>query len=68
MYTHFKYFSFSRIMKRCKWKNYIPRLVHTLNDDDPDRRVEYCEWYLEQCNENARFPTEIVWSDEATSN
>ena len=34
-------------MKRCKWKNYIPRLVHALNDDDPDRRVEYCEWYLE---------------------
>ena len=29
-------------------------------------RVQYCEWYLEQWNENARFPTEIVWSDEAT--
>ena len=48
-------------MKRCKWKNYIPRLSHALNDDDLGRRVEYCEWYLEQCIKN-----KIVWSDEAT--
>ncbi|GFT33091.1 uncharacterized protein NPIL_427661 [Nephila pilipes] len=55
-----------RIMKRCQWRSYIPRLVRALNDDDPDRRVQYYEWYLERCNENAHFPTKIVWSDEAT--
>jgi transposase len=55
-----------RIMQRCNWKSYIPRLVHALNDDDPDRRVQYCKWYLEQCQGNAGFPTKIVWSDEAS--
>ena len=58
--------SVHRIMKRCQWRSYIPKLVHALNDDDPDRRVQYCEWYLERCNEDAHFSTKIVWSDEAT--
>ncbi|GFQ65291.1 hypothetical protein TNCT_211921 [Trichonephila clavata] len=31
--------SVHRIMKRCQWRSYIPRLVHALNDDDPDQRV-----------------------------
>ncbi|GFQ86169.1 uncharacterized protein TNCT_177921 [Trichonephila clavata] len=53
-------------MKRCQWRSYIPRLVHALNHDEPDRRVQYCEWYLERCNEDAHFPTKIVWSDVAT--
>ena len=28
-------------MKFCQWKSHVPRLVHALNDDDPDRRVQY---------------------------
>ncbi|XP_016075224.1 PREDICTED: uncharacterized protein LOC107542427 [Miniopterus natalensis] len=55
-----------RILKRCHWKSDIPRLVHAISEDDPDRRVEYCEWYLERCVEDAHFPTKIVWSNEAT--
>ncbi|GFT11948.1 uncharacterized protein NPIL_602731 [Nephila pilipes] len=35
--------SVHRIMKRCQWRSYIQRLVHALNDNDPDRRVQYCE-------------------------
>ncbi|GFQ95800.1 uncharacterized protein TNCT_475631 [Trichonephila clavata] len=58
--------SVHRIMKRCQCRNYIPRLAHALYDDDPDRRVQNCEWYLERCNEDAHFSTKIVWSDEAT--
>ncbi|CAM1299642.1 Uncharacterised protein r2_g956 [Pycnogonum litorale] len=58
--------SIHRIMQRCSWKSYIPRLVQALNDDDPDRRVQFCEWYLQQCEENEDFSTKIVWSDEAT--
>lgn len=58
--------SVQRILKRCHWKSYIPRFVHAINEDDPDRRVEYCEWYLARCVEEAIFPTKIVWSDEAT--
>lgn len=58
--------SVHRIMKRLRWKSYIPTLVHALNEDDPDRRVQFCEWYLANCAEDERFPYKIVWSDEAT--
>ncbi|GFT93247.1 uncharacterized protein NPIL_698191 [Nephila pilipes] len=58
--------SVHRIMKRCQWRSYIPRLVQAFNDDDPDRRVQYCEWYLGRCNEDAHLPTKIVFSDEVT--
>lgn len=58
--------SVQRILKRSHWKSYIPRLVHAINEDDLDRRVEYCEWYLAQCVKDAIFPTKIVWSDEAS--
>ena len=54
------------MMKHCHWESYIPRLLHALNDADPDRRVQYSKWYLEQCIANAHFSTKIVWSDEAT--
>ena len=42
-----------------KWKHYIPRLVHSLNEDDPDKRLQFCEW--------DDFQDSIFWSDEATS-
>ena len=31
----------SQKTKRCDQKSYIPRFVHDLNDDDPDRRAQY---------------------------
>ena len=35
--------SVQRILKSVKWKVYIPRLLHAMNEDDTDRRLEYCE-------------------------
>lgn len=58
--------SVHRILKRCHWKSDIPRLVLAISEDDPDRRVEYCEWYLARCVEDARCLAKIEWSDEAT--
>ena len=55
-----------RIMKHLHWKCYIPTLIHALNEDDPDRRVQFCEWYLAKCAEDPGFPHKIVWSDEAS--
>jgi len=46
------------------WKVYIPRLLHAINDDDPDRRM-FCEWFQEMVNEDEEFVTKNVWSDEA---
>ncbi|XP_076322842.1 uncharacterized protein LOC143231904 isoform X2 [Tachypleus tridentatus] len=55
-----------RILKRSQFKSSIPSLVHALNEDDPDRRVEFCEWYLARCAGDDEFPLKIVWSDEST--
>jgi len=57
--------SVRRILKAVKWKVYIPRLLHTINDDDPDRRMQFCEWFQQMVNEDEEFVTKIVWSDEA---
>lgn len=58
--------SVHRVMQRLKWKSYIPRLVQALNEDDPDRRLQFCEWYVSQCLNNPNYPNKIVWSDEAS--
>ncbi|KAJ4439897.1 hypothetical protein ANN_08026 [Periplaneta americana] len=57
--------SVHRILRSQKWKPYIPRLLHALNEDDPDRLLEFCEWFLNMCDEREDFQDLIVWSDEA---
>lgn len=57
--------SVRRILKGAKWKVYIPRLLHALSDDDPDRRMQFCEWYQRMATEDEQFVTKVVWSDEA---
>ena len=37
-----------------------------LNKDDPDRRIEFCEWYRAGCADDNTFSMKIIWSDEAT--
>jgi hypothetical protein len=37
-----------------------------MNEDDQDRRLEFCEWFFHTCDGNVSFPDLIVWSDEAT--
>jgi len=54
-----------RILKAFKWKVYIPRLLDAINEDDPDRRMQFCEWFQQMVNEDEEFVTKIVWSDEA---
>ena len=56
--------SVRRILKAIKWKVYISRLLHAINDDDPDRRMQFCEWFQQMVNEAEDFVTKIVWSDE----
>ena len=58
--------SVHQILRAQKWKPYILRLVHALNEDDPDRRLQFCEWFQHKCDEREDFQYSIVWSDEAT--
>jgi len=44
---------------------YIPRLLHEINDDDPNRQMQFCEWFQQMVNEDEEFVMKIVWSDEA---
>jgi len=57
--------SIQRIPKTARWKVFIPRLLHALNADDPDQRVQYCVWFQNMVQENEEFVGIMVWSDEA---
>lgn len=50
--------SIRHILKSVKWKWYIPRLLHTMNEEDPDRRIEYYGWF-----NNMVIAEMIVWPD-----
>jgi len=56
--------SVRRILKAFKWKLYILRLLHAINDDETDRRMQFCEWFQQMVNEDEEFVMKIVWSDE----
>jgi DNA-binding XRE family transcriptional regulator len=58
--------SLQRIMKDLKLKPYKPKLLQALNEDDPDRRMEFCEWILDSIEKNPNLLDQILWTDEAT--
>jgi hypothetical protein len=41
-------------------------VLHAVDEDDPDRLIEFCEWFLHTCDERESFPDFTVWSDKAT--
>ena len=53
------------ILKELKLKPYIPRLCQALNEDDFDRRLEFCETWNGMLLRDPTFPHQILWSDEA---
>jgi transposase len=57
--------SLRRLMKDLNLKPYKPRLLQALNEDDPDRRVEFCEWILDSIQDNPNLLDRILWTDEA---
>jgi len=54
-----------RMYKSMGFKPYVPRLVHELNEDDFDRRVEYCETFLSLLRNEPDLISRVMWSDEA---
>ena len=49
-----------------KFKPYRPRLVHGLLEDDPDRRLQFCEIMRDQfVGDQVERLDKIIWSDEA---
>ncbi|CAF2482543.1 unnamed protein product [Rotaria sp. Silwood2] len=57
--------SIRHIYKALGYKSYIPRLVHELNEDDFERRVEYCETFLFLLQNEPDLIHRVIWSDKA---
>lgn len=55
-----------RILKRNKLHPYKAELHQKLNDDDPDRRLEFCEEMLYEIDGEPNLTFKICFSDEAT--
>lgn len=55
-----------KILKVNKFHPYKINLVQELNEDDPDRRLEFCELMMEMITQNPEFLRFILFSDEAT--
>ena len=47
-------------MKDLKLKPYKPRLLQALNEDDPDRRMEFCEWLLDSTDQDLTLLDRIL--------
>jgi len=58
--------SVHRVMKSLKFHPYKIHLVQELNEDDPDRRMEFCETIMNIINDDPLFAQQIVFSDEST--
>lgn len=57
--------SLSRMMTEIGLKPYRPRALQALNEDDPDRRLEFCENFVAFHNVDPSILDKIIWTDEA---
>ena len=53
------------ILKKAKFHPYKLQLLQHLSEDDPDRRMQMCGWFLEKIEEEADFLSTVMFSDEA---
>jgi hypothetical protein len=37
-----------------------------MNEDDPDRRAQFCEWFQHKVHKDEEFVSKTVWSNEVT--
>lgn len=53
-----------RILNKNNYYPYKPTIVQTLVPEDVNRRMTFCEWYIEKCQEDPGFHTKVLWTDE----
>ena len=51
--------SVHRILWAQKWKPYVPRLVHALNENDSDRRLQFCDGSCTSVTKGKIFKTQL---------
>lgn len=54
------------ILRKNKLKPYVFRQVHTLEENDKERRIDYCNIFINNVGDNFNFLQRIIWSDECT--
>ena len=54
-----------RILHAFKWHPCKIQMLQHLSEDDPDRRVEFCQWALHQLEETPDLTLNILFTDEA---
>ena len=52
-------------MHNISQKPYKSHLLDALNEDDPDKWLQFCKSLVRFCEESLDFPDHIIWSDEA---
>jgi len=58
--------SVHKILKRNKFFPYKIQILHELNEDDYDRRIEFCELMCQRINEDHNLIKNICFSDESS--
>lgn len=64
--TGLSYTSVRKVLKSNKFHPYKVQILHELNEDDFDRRVQFCEHLTALLHENCNLLKNICFSDECT--
>lgn len=59
-------YSIQKIAKQSKFNQYKMHLLHELTEDDFDRRIEFCEVFMNKLTQNLDFTHNVLFSDEST--
>lgn len=54
-----------RILRKHKYRSYKYQLHQHLYENDYERRLEYCNWFLGKLQDDPNFPSKIIYSDES---
>lgn len=57
--------SVRNVLKKHKFHPYKVQLHQEMNEDDPDRRLQFCEQLLMEINNNNNYISQVCFSDEA---
>lgn len=55
-----------RVLKNDHRKPFRMQPVQNLQPGDAERRVEFCNWFINAVEEDPDFMSKIIWTDEAT--
>ncbi|KAJ8946990.1 hypothetical protein NQ318_019071 [Aromia moschata] len=53
------------VLKKHKFRPYAIRKQQQLLPTDPERRLDFCNWYLQQIEQDQLFFKNIIWTDES---